>query len=163
MLAGIAEGGGDVFGFEHAERDIGFGGAARAAEIHEQDGDSHGVELPGFEEEAGFLGGVAGEENDERGGGVVRGVPTGQSDGGGGGDGEGLGLWSENRGWAFIDGAGQVNAGKKDAEFGEAGKVFGFLGAGASGRGIVQHGIGVAPGENVQHEEASKKQNTQNF
>lgn len=63
VAAGERQGGGHVFGLQPAEGGIGFRRAARSAEVHEQDGSAHGVEFAGFAQEAGFLGGVAMEEN----------------------------------------------------------------------------------------------------
>ena len=75
VIAGVRDGGGDIVGFEVAERGIGLGGAARAAEVHQQDGSAQGVERAGLGQKAGFVGAVAVEEEHEGGGGGLRRVP----------------------------------------------------------------------------------------
>jgi hypothetical protein len=157
VLLGVADGGGDVLGFAQAEGGIAFGRAARAAEIHEQDGGAQGVDFLRLEQEAGLFGGVAVEEDRERGVRALSGVPGGKPDAAGDFDGERLGVGREGGGRACIRGAGQMDAGEQDAELGEGREGFGLFGARAAG-GVAQHGARVAIGEDVQRGESGEQQ-----
>ena len=100
------------------ERGMAFRRAARTAEIHQQDGGAHGVDLLGFAQQADFFGGVAMEEDHQRRGDATVGMPGRQRDAAGNRDGQRTGFGRERGRRALIHRPRHVDAQQQHAKLG---------------------------------------------
>ncbi len=114
------------------------------------------MQFPGLEEEAGFPGGIAVEEDDEGGVGAEFDDPGGQGNIAVNGNADGAGVRSESRGVEVVFRARDPHAGEQDADLDERRKGFRRRGAVAAG-GILKHGAGVTIGQEGQREEGGQE------